>query len=95
MDRRKFEKLLDLDADVELVAYDPSVESKIDFKIMVEFASNFKPVDRELIYLYLIGESQIEIASILGISVDNVSTKISRLKKKIQIYMNKGASDVK
>lgn len=95
VDKKKFDKLLDLDADVDLIPHDLSIEDKIDFKIMVEYASTFKPVDRELIYLYLIGESQNDIADILGLTVENVSTKISRLKIKIQNYLNKGAQDAK
>src|SRR3989339_510875 len=72
-----------------------SVENQIDFNFMINYASTFKPIDRELIYLYLIGESQQDIADVLGLSLTNVSTKLNRLWKRIDEYMNKGAEDVK
>ncbi len=92
--RKEYEKKnLDLDQDVDEIARHNTIEKKIDFKIMVEYASTFRPIDRELIYLYLIGETQNDIANILGLTVANVSTKILRLKKRITIYMNKGNPD--
>jgi len=57
---------------------------------MIDYASTFKALDRELIYLYLVGENQNEISEILNMSVANISTKISRLKNKITSYLNKG-----
>ncbi|HQY50498.1 MAG TPA: sigma factor-like helix-turn-helix DNA-binding protein, partial [Thermomonas sp.] len=42
------------------------------------------PLDRALLLLYLDERPQREIADILGISESNVSTKIGRLKQRIQ-----------
>jgi len=75
---------------VDLLPFDVGVEHRFDLKVMIDYASTFKAIDRESIYLYLVGESQNEIAEILNISLDNVSTKISRLKNKITSYLNKG-----
>ena len=89
--RERHEKLMDLDADIEMQGREDNIEAKVDFKIMLEYASSFKAIDRELIYLYLIGESQNEMASILGISESNVSTRISRLKNNMASHLNRGA----
>ena len=97
VEAEEFEKLRDLDVDVDSIEIPPeiSVEDQIDFNFMINYASTFKPIDRELIYLYLIGESQQDIADVLGLSLTNVSTKLNRLWKRIDEYMNKGAEDVK
>ena len=42
------------------------------------------PLDRALVLLYLEERSTREIAEILGISGSNVTTKISRLKRRIR-----------
>lgn len=82
-------KLVGLD-DIESIApCEQSLEEKTDLRIMLDFASNFTLIDRELIYLYLLGEDQKTIAETLGLSLANVSTKIGRLKEKIIIYMEK------
>lgn len=71
-----------------------SYEKKVDFKIMVEFVSTFQPIDRELMYLYLVGESQKDIAAIMGLTMANVSTKLNRLKNIVQDHLNKGLQHV-
>lgn len=79
-----------LDYDLDLTGYDFSFEAVIDYNIMVEFASAFKRIDREVIYLYLLGEKQDAIAEVLGLSTTNVSSKLNRLKQTIDKHMNKG-----
>lgn len=91
--KQKHEKHRDDGFDVGEFPSQMSYEAKVDFKIMVEYASNFQHVDRELIYLYLIGENQKHISEVLGLSVTNVSTRLNRLKNQIQTYLNKGLSD--
>jgi RNA polymerase sigma-70 factor (ECF subfamily) len=39
-----------------------------------------KPLDRQIILLYLEGEAAAEIAEVTGLSAANVATKIHRLK---------------
>lgn len=48
------------------------------------FIQQQAPLDRALLLLYLDERPQREIADILGISESNVSTKIGRLKQRIQ-----------
>lgn len=92
--KEKHEKNRDTSFDVGNFPSHVSFERKIDFKIMLEFVSTFKAIDREMMYLYFIGENQNEIATILGLSVSNVSTKLGRLKKIIQDHLNKGLQNV-
>ena len=47
---------------------------------------SFAELDRALLLLYLDGNSYEEIAKVLGITVTNVATKISRRKHPAQIY---------
>ncbi len=89
--RERFEKCRDLDTDVEQLGASVAFEAKFDMRVMLDYASTFKAIDRQLIYLYLIGHEQDSIADIMDLTVDNVSTKISRLKKKLTTYLNKGA----
>jgi DNA-binding NarL/FixJ family response regulator len=84
--------LFELEDNQSIAPYGPEPEEQMDSKIMLNFASNFTLIDRELIYLYLSGEDQKTIAETLGLSLANVSTMINRLKEKIICYMDKGAS---
>ena len=72
--------------------YNFAHEAALDYKIMLEFASTLKQVDREIILMYLYGEKQSFIAQVLGLTESNVSSKINRLKQTIQDHMNKGIS---
>jgi RNA polymerase sigma factor (sigma-70 family) len=54
---------------------------------LLDFINRQLPLDRALLLLYLEEKSQREIAEILGITETNVSTKISRLKKRIRSEM--------
>ena len=55
-----------------------------DIRLMYKLINQLDELNRILIILYLDGYSQDEIAEILGISSSNVSTKISRIKQKLQ-----------
>lgn len=49
-----------------------------------QFIQGLKELDKALMLLYLEETSYTEMAEILGISLTNVSTKISRIKKQLQ-----------
>lgn len=51
------------------------------------FINQLDRLNRALILLYLEDRSYEEIAEILGISVTNVATKISRIKQKLRNQM--------
>jgi RNA polymerase sigma-70 factor (ECF subfamily) len=52
--------------------------------LLEKFIFELKELDKALILLHLEEKSHQEIADILGISVSNVSTKISRIKEKLR-----------
>jgi RNA polymerase sigma-70 factor (ECF subfamily) len=93
--KEKTEAMHSLDFDIDLAGVSFSYEAMVDFRIMVEFASKFKRIDREIIYMYLIGEKQSFIAQVLGLTETNVSSKLNRLRKAIETHMNKGMIDEK
>jgi len=49
-----------------------------------------RPLDRELVILYLEGLSAAEIAEVVGISAGNVATRMGRVKKLLSQYANEG-----
>ncbi|MBE9463714.1 RNA polymerase sigma factor [Dyadobacter subterraneus] len=49
-----------------------------------EFISELQEIDKALMLLYLEEKSHAEIAEIVGVSVSNVGTKISRIKDKLK-----------
>ena len=59
---------------------------EIDYRIreLYAFIDRLQPLDRALLLLYLEEHSYCEIAEVLGITVTNVATKISRLKERIR-----------
>ncbi|WP_245999686.1 RNA polymerase sigma factor [Paraflavitalea soli] len=51
---------------------------------LYKFIRELKEMDRAIMLLYLEGSSQQEIADILGLSLTNVSTKVSRIKQQLK-----------
>lgn len=49
-----------------------------------QFIQELKELDRAIIILYLEGNSQQDIGEILGLTVTNVSTKVSRIKEQLK-----------
>ena len=63
-------------------AHDHEGRQQVD--LLYRFIQSQPPLDRALLLLYLEDRPQREIAEILGITESNVSTKIGRLKQRIQ-----------
>ena len=59
-------------------------EREQHIRLLHAFIARQPPLDRALLLLYLDERPQREIAEILGISENNVSTKIGRLKQRIR-----------
>lgn len=55
-----------------------------DIRLLYRFIRELKEIDRALIILSLDGNPQKEIASILGLSETNVSTRIARIKSRLK-----------
>jgi len=81
--QRTFAALIGLDA-ISEVASDIDVEDVVDRRVMLErlFAliQRLRPLDRQVVLLYLEDNDAATISEITGPSAGNVATKISRLK---------------
>lgn len=59
-------------------------EKTQQLQLLEQFIAELPSLDKALMLLYLDDKPQADIAAILGISVSNVSTKISRIKEKLR-----------
>ena len=59
-------------------------ETEEKWKLFKEHIDNLNLLDKGIIILYLENKSHEEIARIIGISVTNVGTKLSRIKEKLR-----------
>lgn len=59
-------------------------EKEQHLNLLEQFISELKEIDKALMILYLDDKNHTEIAAIMGISVSNVGTKISRIKDKLR-----------
>ena len=72
-----------VDMDIEDTSGDGS-EADTRLRLLQQFISRMKDLDRALILLYLEEKSYAEIAEIIGISETNVATRLSRIKDKLK-----------
>jgi RNA polymerase sigma factor (sigma-70 family) len=63
---------------------DGHYEKEKKSKLLQQFISELRELDRALMILYLEDKSYIEISEILGITETNVATKINRIKDKLK-----------
>ena len=84
--RRKVQNILPIkDFVLEIAVADEMLEQAgDDVRLLYKLINQLDELNRILIILYLDGYSQNEIAEILGISSSNVSTKVNRIKQKLQ-----------
>ena len=77
-----------IDPIVERIAdhKDNSEEEKL--KLLNDQIQKLNLLEKGIILLYLEGKSHDEIAEIIGITMSNVGTKISRIKKKLKSQLN-------
>jgi RNA polymerase sigma-70 factor (ECF subfamily) len=77
-------KAVDVDQIIEVpCSYDEPRED-IQYILLRKFIRELKEIDRAIILLHLEGLTSQEIADIMAISQTNVTTKISRIKKKLK-----------
>ena len=67
-------------------------DSAVSAAKLLEFIHQLKPLDRQIMLLYLEGEAAEQIADITGFSASNVSTKIHRIKRLLSRQFAEGAS---
>ena len=60
------------------------LEPNSDYELLQTCIATIKEVDKALIILHLEGHDNQEIAQIMGISVSNVSTRLYRIKNRLQ-----------
>ncbi len=63
-------------------AYDPVLEQRL--KVLYTNIKNLGDVDKGIIFLFLEGRKYEEIATITGLSVSNVGTRMARIKDKLK-----------
>ncbi len=82
--RRVTDRLVDLDAlETEPGFLDGEVQAnqRLSVSRLLDRIYRLKPLDRQIILLYLEGEQAASIAEITGLSAVNIATKIHRIKK--------------
>ena len=80
--RRAAARLVDLEAlDSEPVANQATAECQYSAAKILGLIHQLRPLDRQVILLYLEGEAAESIAETTGLSASNVATKVHRIKK--------------
>ena len=77
-------KYTELNEQMVETTLDDKSENERQLKLLEQFISELKEIDKALMILYLEDKSHTEIAEILGISVSNVGTKIGRIKYQLK-----------
>lgn len=80
--------------DVREVGVAPDADRRVLVSRLMELIQRLRPLDRELVVLYLEGLNATEIADVMGLSAGNVATRISRVKRLLSHYANVGERDV-
>lgn len=75
---------LDLDTHRIPDNLDKTLEEEEKTRVMYEKIQQLNLMEKGVILLYLEGKSHLEIGTLLGISITNVGTKISRIKLKLK-----------
>ena len=87
-DKKHRDRRTDIDQSVFLIAEEyESDDTDEQIRRIYAFMEQFSELDKALLMLYLEERAYEEIAGILGITVTNVATKISRLKQRLKKLM--------
>ena len=93
--RRVAERLValeTLDVDVASVNDGARADSAVLPAKLLKLIHQLKPLDRQIMLLYLEGEAAEQIGEITGFSASNVATKIHRIKRVLSRQFGEGAS---
>ena len=96
--RRLTSRLVDLEtleARISSVDGETQVDQRFSAAILLDLIHRLKPLDRQVILLYLEGEAAGPIAEVTGISATNVATKIHRIKRMLKQKYLEGADDAR
>ena len=69
----------------------PSIEPSEDMQVLMRCIADLGALDKALVLLYLDGNDHRSIADVLGISVSNVGTKLSRIKTRLRVAFEERA----
>lgn len=92
--RRAASRLVDLDAmetEVAVVDGEERAHQQFSASQLLNRIYQLKPLDRQMMLLYLEGEDAASIAEVTGLSPANVATKIHRVKKVLNRQFREGA----
>ena len=91
--KRTLTRLVELDAlEAEPGAVDGEANANRQHSLsrLLELIQRLKPLDRQMMLLYLEGEQASSIAEVTGLSAVNVATKIHRIKKLLSRQFHQG-----
>lgn len=80
----RHENKVPLNEEINQIQENNNSEKEQKLQLLEHFISQLNDIDKALILLYLEDKSHVEISEIIGISISNVSTKISRIKNKLK-----------
>lgn len=92
--RRLSRRLVDLEAlETEPGMVDGEVQANRQYSVskLLDQIHRLRPLDRQIILLYLEGEPAASIAEVTGLSAANVATKIHRIKAVLSRQSSEGA----
>lgn len=78
-----------IDLKTDQLADDLEKTEEERIKLLYEHIQRLNLLEKGIILLYLEGKSHEDIASIVGISISNVGTKISRIREKLKSQITK------
>jgi RNA polymerase sigma-70 factor (ECF subfamily) len=93
--RRAAARLVDLDGlDAEPAFIDGEEQANQNYLLsrMLDRIYRLKPLERQVILLYLEGEEAASIAEVTGLSATNIATKIHRIKRVLNRRSRQGAT---
>ena len=93
--RRVSSRLVDLD-DLEALSdcedWRRHADQRLSIALLLDLIHRLKPLDRQVILLYLEGETAASIGETTGLSARHVATKIHRIKRLLRQQQSEGGS---
>ena len=96
--RRLTSRLVDLETlegGVPVVDDQAQPNHRFSATMLLDLIRRLKPLDRQIILLYLEGEAAETIAEVTGLSAVNIATKIHRIKRILKQKYLEGAADAR
>ena len=94
--RRISSRLIDLEAVEDFPSrgnWRTDDDQRLSVAVLLELIYRLKPLDRQLVLLYLEGETAASIGETTGLTARNVATKMHRIKKLLRQWQTEGVSN--